>query len=68
MSLLSKAKEIKVTRRTKRSYSSEEIELVLSLAKGEINTTQVAKVLGINPTTVISYALGALKQFVNKTS
>lgn len=66
MSLLSKAKEIKVTKKVKRNYTPEELELIIGLAKGEVVPSQVAKVLGINVTAVNSYALGALKLVVSK--
>ena len=69
MSLLTKAKSLKVKFNKKTTYSKDEIELALAYAMGDIRLTQLGYAIGSKTSvTQYSFIAGALAQYVREQS
>lgn len=67
-SLLERARKERVKKAVPAKMTDEHIELALAWAKGEINYTQVRKVLGIPPASTYSFLALALRAHLERNN
>ena len=65
--LLEKAKSLETQKKSSRSFTDEEYELILALVNNEVSLSQVKRATGIKSvTTVYVYAFRCLQDYMNK--
>jgi hypothetical protein len=66
MNLLEKAKQVKLTRNSRRPVTQEQIDLVLAWCRDEVTLRQVEEAVGLSHTSVYAWVAVRLKSHLNK--